>query len=80
MVSTRIGAEGLDFEEDREILLHDDDEGFAEACVRLLRDAQASTEMGLAARIRMQNLYEASRAIRNLIIDQVEKEAGSGGL
>ncbi len=38
MVSSRIGAEGLAFVEGLEILLRDDDQSFADACVRLLRD------------------------------------------
>ena len=57
MVSTRVGAEGLDFEADREILLRDDDAGFAEACARLLRDAAEGARLGEAARAKMQARY-----------------------
>jgi glycosyltransferase involved in cell wall biosynthesis len=61
MVSTHIGAEGLDFEDGKEILLRDDDESFAEACTILLQDATVRRTMGLAARMRMQELYDADR-------------------
>ncbi len=40
VVSTTLGAEGLGFEDGRHLLLADDAEGFASACVRLLEDAQ----------------------------------------
>jgi glycosyltransferase involved in cell wall biosynthesis len=57
MVSTRIGAEGLDFEDGREILLRDDDAGFAEACALLLRDEMACARLGEAARAKMKARY-----------------------
>ena len=38
VVSTKLGAEGLDFEDGREILLRDDPEAFARACVEMLDD------------------------------------------
>lgn len=60
MVSTRVGAEGLDFEADREILLRDDDAGFAEACVGLLRDQAACARLGEAARAKMKARYGAA--------------------
>ena len=59
MVSTSVGAEGLDFEADREILLREDDAGFAEACVDLLRDEAACTRLGDAARAKMKACYGA---------------------
>jgi glycosyltransferase involved in cell wall biosynthesis len=37
-VSTTLGAEGLGFEDGRHLLLADDAEGFASACVRLLKE------------------------------------------
>src|SRR5262249_250202 len=39
VVSTRIGAEGLDFQDGQHALLRDDADGFADACIQLLRDA-----------------------------------------
>lgn len=59
MVSTRIGAEGLDFRNGTEIILRDDDAGLAAACVALLDDPDRCTRLGTAARAKMQLLYEA---------------------
>lgn len=59
MVSTRLGAEGLAFEDGREIIIRDDDESFAAACVNLLHDDAACARLGEAARIRMKTSYAA---------------------
>ena len=61
MVSTRIGAEGLAFVSEEEILLRDDDVGFANACVRLLEDDDLCHRLASAARSRMQSLYDVSQ-------------------
>jgi glycosyltransferase involved in cell wall biosynthesis len=74
MVSTRIGAEGLAFEDGREIMLRDDDEGFAAACVTLLRDDAACARLGAAARARMKASYAAEG-----IVDQIAGIMGGGG-
>ncbi len=66
MVSSHVGAEGLDFAEGREILLRDSDADFAQACIALLQDEQACARLGHAARIRMRQLYDAGK-----IADQV---------
>jgi glycosyltransferase involved in cell wall biosynthesis len=66
MVSSHVGAEGLDFAEGSEILLRDSDADFAQACIGLLQDEQACARLGAAARIRMQQLYDAGK-----IVDQV---------
>ncbi|MDQ2801604.1 MAG: glycosyltransferase family 4 protein [Pseudomonadota bacterium] len=62
MVSTRVGAEGLGFEDGREILLRDDAASFAEACVMLLRDEAACARLGEAARAKMKARYSAAEA------------------
>jgi glycosyltransferase involved in cell wall biosynthesis len=49
LVSTTIGAEGLSFQNGRDLLLADDASAFAEAIVLLLRDAQARRRFELAA-------------------------------
>ena len=46
MVSSRVGAEGLDFAEGSEILLRDSDADFAQACIGLLQDEQACARLG----------------------------------
>lgn len=70
MVSTTIGAEGLDFDDGTEIILRDDDSQFADACVELLGDHARSEHLGLAARAKMHALYEASN-----VRDQITKLA-----
>jgi glycosyltransferase involved in cell wall biosynthesis len=76
VVSTRIGAEGIDCQVDDEILIDDDPLAFAEAVIRLLRDKDLRTRMGRAARGaaeryswrtlagRMEDSYEAARRQR----------------
>lgn len=73
MVSTRLGAEGLAFEDGREIMLRDDDIGFAAACVSLLRDDAACARLGEAARAKMQALY-ADKAIVHQIAGIMEDD------
>jgi glycosyltransferase involved in cell wall biosynthesis len=59
IVSTRVGAEGLDFVDSESILLADDDDTIAAACVRLLRDDAECERIGEAARQRARRDYEA---------------------
>lgn len=59
MVSTRLGAEGLDFADGRDALLRDDDAGFADACVALLHDDALCQRLGAAARAVMMATYDA---------------------
>ncbi len=66
MVSTRVGAEGLEFEDGREILLRDDNSSFAEACARLLRDETACARLGEAARTKMKASYSAADAVARI--------------
>jgi glycosyltransferase involved in cell wall biosynthesis len=61
MVSTHVGAEGLNFVEGQEILLRDDDAGLAEACLRLMGDAGLRESLGVAANRKMRAFYEQSR-------------------
>ncbi len=63
MVSTRLGAEGLHFEAGSEVLLRDDNAGFAQACVELLRDDAACARLGAAARAKMQDRYGMAEAV-----------------
>jgi glycosyltransferase involved in cell wall biosynthesis len=61
MVSTRIGAEGLDFVPEKEILLRDDDAGFAKGCLHLLDDDGLCHRLASAARARADLLYNMGR-------------------
>jgi glycosyltransferase involved in cell wall biosynthesis len=49
LVSTSIGAEGLSFENGRDLLLTDDASSFADAILLLLRDAQVRRKFEQAA-------------------------------
>ena len=58
VVSTSIGAEGLAMRHDHDVLLADDPEAFAEACLRLLEDCE------LRERIRKTALEETAARAR----------------
>ena len=49
VVSTSIGAEGLDHTDGEDIVLADTPEAFAEACIRLLDDAELRRRIGANA-------------------------------
>jgi glycosyltransferase involved in cell wall biosynthesis len=68
MVSTSIGAEGLDFVEGKEILIADDPASFAAAVVSLLRDPARRQSLGEAARLRVLHDYD-NRALERLIAE-----------
>ena len=57
IVSTALGAEGLDLVADREIVLADDPAAFARAVAVLLVDPGARRTLGAAARCRVEALY-----------------------
>lgn len=69
LVSTRIGAEGLDFEPGTEILIADEPKEFAAAVASLLRNPGLRESLGRAARRRVETQYgvpalrEALRAV-----------------
>jgi glycosyltransferase involved in cell wall biosynthesis len=66
IVSTRLGAEGLQFEDGREIILRDTPEALARACVQLLQDAGSAERLGRAAHARAADLYEHGAIVRRL--------------
>lgn len=61
VVSTRVGAEGLDFEEGSEILLADRAEEFASAVAKLLSDRDLRRTQAAAARRRVESTYDWRR-------------------
>jgi glycosyltransferase involved in cell wall biosynthesis len=69
IVSTRIGAEGLDFIDGDEIFLRDDAQAFADACVDLIMDKNLSNASGRAARAKAEKMYE-----RRSVIGQIQRE------
>src|ERR1700730_11028247 len=66
IVATRLGAEGLNFEDGREIILRDAPAELAQACVRLLGDPQAAARLGRAALQKARGTYE-----RGAVVDQL---------
>jgi glycosyltransferase involved in cell wall biosynthesis len=57
IVSTRLGAEGLEFQDGQEIVLADEPAAFADAVVKLLRAAPDRVRLGQAARKRAEQDY-----------------------
>jgi glycosyltransferase involved in cell wall biosynthesis len=66
VVATRVGAEGLDLAEGREIILADDPKEFGGAIVELLRDPQRRRLLGLAAREKIVQRYSQAGVRRSL--------------
>jgi glycosyltransferase involved in cell wall biosynthesis len=70
IVSTRMGAEGIEMQDGIEIFLRDDPESFADACIRLLNDHTLSKQMGVAARstaIKKYNQIKIKQMIQEII-------------
>jgi glycosyltransferase involved in cell wall biosynthesis len=68
VVSTRIGAEGLPFDNRREILLEDEPERFAESVVDLLKNTEFRSTVGNAARERVVRDHSWQS-----VVDQLER-------
>jgi len=68
IVSTTLGAEGLTFENGRDIILRDGVAALADECVHLLRDPAAAEQLGLAAREKARVTYE-----RGAVVAQLER-------
>ena len=65
-VSTRIGAEGLEFLDGAEIILADAPEAFARSVAELLENPLRRRAMGLAARRRVETDYTFPKLCRAL--------------
>lgn len=66
IVSTTIGAEGIDFIDTKEILIADGATEMANACISLLEDHSKAIEMGLQARHTVEDRYSRERIISDL--------------
>jgi glycosyltransferase involved in cell wall biosynthesis len=66
IVSTRLGAEGLNFQREREIILRDSPAELAAACVQLLNDRHAAARLGQAALQRAHAVYGRSAVVEQL--------------
>jgi glycosyltransferase involved in cell wall biosynthesis len=78
IVSTSMGAEGLNFRDGREILLREGPSALADACVELLNDPSRADHLGSAARARAAERYERSAVVRQLA--GIFRAAASQGL
>ncbi|MGO9019928.1 MAG: glycosyltransferase [Syntrophobacteraceae bacterium] len=67
VVSTTIGAEGINLRDGEEILLRDSPGSFAEACIRLLNDRSFAVEIGQNARAAVAREYD-----RNKVVDSIK--------
>jgi glycosyltransferase involved in cell wall biosynthesis len=67
VVSTTIGAEGLEFKNNIEILLRDSAEEFAKACINLLKDKSICEQLGRTARAAVIEKYDRKTIIKNII-------------
>ena len=66
VVSTTLGAEGLMFENEKEIILRDDPAALAAECVRLLLDPAAAERLGVAARAKARATYDRNAVLARL--------------
>ena len=66
VVSTQVGAEGLEFIHGSEILLADDPGSFAEAVALLLGDKSMRQRMGRAARVKVEKSYSFQRLCNSI--------------
>ncbi len=79
VVSTKIGADGLDVEDGVHLLLADRPEEFAHACRRLVEDRALARRLVDAAERRYLERYEwsvARNGIQKLVCDLVASSAG----
>lgn len=76
VVSTTIGAEGLAFDDETEIVRRDDAATFADACVTLLMDAPRARTIGAAAFWKARDLYDRGRIVDRLVDVFVASGAG----
>jgi len=64
VVSTPLGAEGLEFDNRTEIVLRESDEDIASTCCELLLDEERARRIGLAAWERSRKLYDRDAIIK----------------
>lgn len=82
IVSTRIGAEGIELEPDRDALFADDAEGFAQAVLSLFGDAERVARLGAAARDAAERRYgwtSIGDSMLDVYAGLAERKAGASG-
>jgi glycosyltransferase involved in cell wall biosynthesis len=73
VVSTRVGAEGLELRDGREIVVRDGGPAFAGACVELFKDLPRCEAIGLAAREAVARRYDRKQIV-TLIKNTIAEE------
>ena len=66
VVSTHIGAEGLNFSDGKDILLRDDPASFADACISLLTNYDKATNISIAAYQTVGQFFDRSNIIQRI--------------
>lgn len=79
VVSTTIGAEGLDLVAGRDILIADTPKSFADACIFLAEDVEMRKRIARAGRARFGELYESRRVQDQLSLDLREIVSSANG-
>jgi glycosyltransferase involved in cell wall biosynthesis len=67
IVATTIGAGGIDARHERELLIADDADAFADGVARLLRDRELASRLGTAARSRVAERYDGATIAQGLL-------------
>jgi glycosyltransferase involved in cell wall biosynthesis len=67
VVSTSLGAFGLELCNDHDILLRDTPSGFAQACLELLGNDARCQELGAAARIKVERYYSTEAVVEEMV-------------
>ncbi len=68
VVSTTVGAEGLEFADGEEILIRDSAESLADTCLQLLEDKELCASIGSRSRSKVIELYD-----RNNVVDLIKR-------
>jgi glycosyltransferase involved in cell wall biosynthesis len=66
VVSTSFGAQGLSFEDGVDILLRDDADSLAAACIQLLTDSALRQRLARAARQKAEQLYDRKNIVASI--------------
>lgn len=67
VVATSVGAGGIDVQPDRDILIADHPEAFADHVARLLRDPETAARIGGAARVNVRERYDSDALAAGLL-------------
>lgn len=81
VVSTRIGAEGLNLEPEREIILADDPDQFANSVIEILQNPMRAESLGKAARAAVVDRYGMSAlqdSLHALLASSQQRQHASG--